>query len=445
MGVANILQLNAEKIRPGEIPMLYELAQANLLYKKIKKNSEKNLITDTVHGSTGDFRIPLEVVPGGMYGSADLDGGAIAPGNSTVFQQMFQQYFSTQLAFKLTTKEINATATGELSAANVWKLNMKRALPQLMRYQDVSLHNITGTQGMIGLATAVSAIGTAAGAYTYTMDYEFGANLFQLGMPVEIFDNTLVTQKTTGLTIGQLPTVTAINKQARTVTVTVQSGHTLGTNTAATDYLGFPGVTATPTWMTGIYGIMTTLTSGNLLGLSRSTYPELIVPSVNAAGSLAPIHGILLKSLMRQRTGDYPKNLQGIITDANAAQIVGLGIAISEHQHPGKTDQAIDPVPAYNESITFSQVDHMIDIHASNKRMDWLDLDTWGRVYAKDGEPDFYKEPGSGKMVFTVRDSSANATFAVQYALTASENFYCTKPAGNSFIYGLVPDAVFRP
>lgn len=442
-GVANVLQANMEKIRPGEIPMLYELAKNNLLYKKFKK-AESNLITDTPHGSTGDFRIPLEVQPGGQYGAMNLDGGAFAPGTSTVLQQMFQTYFSTQLAYQMTIKEIRSTGTSELSVWNAYKKNMKQGLPNLMRYQDISLHNITGNQGLIAQATAVSSAGTAAGNYTYTFDYEFGANLLQQGMPVEIFDSTLVTQKTTGLSIGQLPFVASINKQARTAVITVQAGHVLGTATAATDYLALPGVTSTPTWMNGIYYFMTTLTSGNLLGLSRTTYPELIVPSVNASGTLAPIHGILLKSLMRQRIGDYPTNLQGIITDANAAQIVQLGLAISEHQHPGKTDEPIDPVPAYNESITFSQVNHMIDIHASNKRMDWFDLSTWGRVFAKDGEPDFYKEDGSGRMIFTVRDSTAQPTAAVQWYLTCSENFFCVKPAQNGFIYGLVPDSVFR-
>lgn len=444
MGVANILQANMEKIRPGEIPMLYEMAYSSTLYNKFGK-AEKNLITDTPHGSTGDFRIPLEVQPGGQYGAVDLNGGAFAPGNSAVLQQMYQTYFSTQLAFQLTIKEIRATGSSELSVFNAWKKNMKQALPSLKRYQDISLHNITGNQGMIAHATAVSATGTAAGNYTYTFDYEFGANLLQIGMPVEIFDDPLTTQKTTGLTIGQLPFVAAINKQARTAVITVQSGHTLGTATAATDYIGLPGVGATPTWMTGIYAINTTATSGNLLGLSRSTYPELVTPNVNSSGTLSPLHGVLLKSLMRQRIGEYPTKLQGIITDANAYQIVQLGLAISEHQHPSKTDQAIDPVPEYTDSITFSQVDHMIDIHSSNKRMDWFDMSTWGRVYAKDGEPDFYKEDGSGRMVFTVRDSSAQPTAAVQYFLTCSENFYCTKPANNGFIYGLVPDAAFRP
>src|SRR5688572_28389498 len=118
MAVANVLQANMEKIRPGEIPALYEAVSSKTLYKKIAKAGEKNMITDTVHGSSGDFRIPLEVQPGGQYGAMNLDGGAFAPGSSAVLQQMFHTYFTTQLAFKLTTKEIRSTGSKELSVFN---------------------------------------------------------------------------------------------------------------------------------------------------------------------------------------------------------------------------------------------------------------------------------------------------------------------------------------
>ena len=443
-GVTDILNANAEKIRPGDIPDLYEAAQSGTLYQKLKKGGESVQITKTLNGT--DFRIPLKVRPAGQYGALSLDGGSFAPGSAAILKQMYQTYFTTQFAIKMTVETIRATQNSGLSVWNAWKNTMKDALPDFMRYNDVSLHNITGSQGAVALATAVSSTGTAAANYTYTFDYEFAANLLQEGMPVEIFDSTLTTWKTStasGTGYGNLPYVSSINKGAKTAVVTVQSGHTLDNATAANDYLCFPGVTGTPTWMNGLYYFNSTASSGNLLGLSRSTYPELISPSVNASGTLSPLHGILLKSLMRQRTGQYPKKLQGVITDAIAAQIVSMGIAISMHQR-GDADKAIDPTPAYDDDINYAQVKHMIDVHASKKRIDWLNLDRWGRVYLPGGEPDFYKEPGSGRMVMTARDSSANPTTAVQFFLTASENFYNVKPADSGFIYGLVPDASFQ-
>lgn len=445
VGVANVLQANMEKVRPGTIPALYELVEDNTLYRRIKKRSEKEMVTDTVNGATGDFRIPLKVRPGGQYGAMNLDGGAFAPGSSAKLQQMFQQYFTTQLAYQLTIKQIRSTGNSNLSVFNAWKDAMREAPKNLMRYQDVSLHNITGNQGLVALGTAVSATGTAAGDYVYTFDYEFGANLLQEGMPVEIFDNTLATHKTTGLTMGTLPFVSGINHSARTATVTVQSGATLGTATAATDYLALPGVGATPAWMNGVYYFHSTATTGNLLGLSRATYPQLITPSVDAGGTLAPIHFYLLKARIRQRTGEVPaaSKYLGVITDANAATVAQMGIDITQYNR-SKRDTIIDPVPAYDDEIVVAGVTHIIDVHASNKRIDWFNLSNWGRVFAKDGEPDFYREDGSGKMVFTVRDGNGNPTAAVQFFMTASENFYNTMPGEDGFIYNVVPDQVFR-
>jgi len=428
--VSDILTVNMEVVRP-DLPALYEAIYKDTAYSLLTKGGEKHNISKTPNGN--DFRIPLKIQPPGVYAALNLDGGAFAQGSSFVTKQMYQTYFPTQMAIKMTEEQILTTDKSSLSVFNIWKESMREGLPNFQRYNDISFHNITGNQGLIALAT-----NWVLGTLTYTFDYEFGANLLQVGMPVEIYSNDLLTQRTAGLAPGSLPYISTINKQAKTATL-ANIGSVTGM--ANTDYLGLPGAGSTPTWLNGLYYFQSTATSGNLLGLSRSTVQELIVPNVNAAGSLVPLHGTLLKSLMRQRIGTYPKKLRGLITDAQAAQIVNLGIAISEHQR-GAADTAIDPVPAYDDNIKFSQVNHMIDIHASKKRIEWLDLDFWGRVYLV--EPTFYKSRGDGRMVFEVRDSTGAVTTAWQFFLYAAENFYNVKPANSGFIYNLTVDPNFQ-
>ncbi len=430
--VADVLQVNMEKVRP-DLPQLYESVYKDTAYSMLQKGAEKYRISKTPNGT--DFRIPLIIQPPGVYAKLDLDGGAFAAGSGFVTKQMYQTYFTTQLAIQMSLESIKSTDQSSLSVVNVWKENMRQALPNYMRYNDVSFHNITGNQGLIAHATNYTLSSATAG--TYTFDYEFGANLLQVGQRVAIFPNALSTPYTTGIAPGSLPLVETINKQANTAYISA-----IPTSTAQnTDYIALAGVADTPAWMNGLYYFQDASTSATTLGLARSTYQELIPPSFNAAGALTPLAGTLLKARIRQRTGEYPKKLKGLMADAQAAQVVSLGISISEWQR-GKSDQAIDPVPGYGEHITFSQVDHLIDIHASKKRIEWLNTDYWGRVYMI--EPDFYKEPGTGRMVFDVRNSSGAVLTAIQYFLYCSENFYNVRPAASGFIYGLTVDSNFQ-
>lgn len=428
MAYTDVYNANMEVVNPT-IPALFELVHKDTAYSLLTKASSKHKITRTPNAA--DFRIGVKVSPAGVYGKVDLDGGALATGTGPVVKQMVQTYFPTQFAVKLTTEEIESTADKSLSVMNVLKDTMKEALPGFQHKGDVSLHNMTsGSQGLIALGTNYAAATATTG--TFTFDTEHAANLLQVGMRFELFDVTLAAHKTTGLAVGSLPYITSIDKTNGTAAC---AGMPIDGNApASTDYLALPGCGATPAWMNGLYYFHNSATSGNLLGLARGTYQELISNSVNAAGSLVPLHGTLLKARIRQRTGSLPSNLKGLIHDAQASQIVALTIAISQFNRK-KADEVIDPVPSYGEYIPFCGVEHLIDIRQSKKRIDWINPEFWLRVYGK--EPGFYQDPQNGNMLHPCYDSSGNKVTAMQFWLYAKENFAMNKPAADGFIYGL--------
>jgi hypothetical protein len=416
------------EILSKNFPELYEKAESGTAYDEIKKAAEDVLISKTESGK--DFRLNFEYQPPGTFGTFNEEGGSLGVGDGTKSTQMYQSYFNMKLAIGITLGAISNTKSAQQSIKNQWKNNLQKAIPNFKRYCATGFHQMgAGNQGLVALGSAVTA--PSSGSVTFTFDSENGANLLIEGQRVEIFSNDLGTHRTTGLTDSTLPYVASLNKEANQGVI---SG--LGSITpSADDYLAFPGVGATPAWATGMRYFNRTATSGTMLGVNVATYPALLPNKYNAGGALTPMMGYLLKTRIRQRAGTMPGNLLGVIHDAQVAQILSTQIAISEFSR-GSSDKSIDLLPAVDDKyIQWCGVKHLKDIHASKKRVDWLDKSTWYRVYKQ--ELDYYKNPVSGQWVFEGRNSSGEVTANFHYFLWLSENFANSNPMKGGFIYGL--------
>src|ERR1051326_8429979 len=259
---SDIYQINMEVVRK-QLPALYELnSTAESL---LSKNAEKFRISVTPNGN--DFRVPLKVAPPASFGTFSMNGGSLGPGNGFTAAQFYQTYFPMSLAVDLNPSAMVATSGGSnLSVVNAWKENMKDAMPSFQRLSDAGFHNIGGNTGLIGTSTALS---TA----TYTLETSFGANLIQIGMPLEILTGDGATWRTSGVSPDNLPTVSALDKINRTITLTNTGGLTL----TAGDKFYFRGSIAagsppTTTWLNGLYYFHTTSTSGSTPRPTQTTY-----------------------------------------------------------------------------------------------------------------------------------------------------------------------------
>lgn len=421
----DIIKANMEKVSE-DLPELFDKAPTGgTTYEMLKKVAKDNPIVETESGK--DFRLPFKKQKAGVYGTFSRDGGSLGSGSGAVIDQFYQTFFDTKLAISIDLGAIQNTK-GSQSVIDAWKMNMKDAIPNMKTYSASGFHNLSsGNQGLVALCTAATAPSGAAS--TLTFDTEYSGNLLQVGQKVEIFSNDLVTHRTTGLTEANLPYISSISREAGTAVVSGLGAITPGN----TDYLAFPGVTATPTWMHGKHYFHRTSTSGSVLGVSATTVPEILPNKVNASGSLVPMHGELLRTRIRQRRGDLSK-VKGSIHDAQVAQIKATQISIMELSAE-KANGMIDILPESGQFVKWAGVTHLVDLQQSKKRIDWFDTSVWYRVFNK--ELDFYKNPGNGQMIFEGRNSSGEVTASWHYFLWLSENFACGDPGRDGFIYNL--------
>ena len=417
--VTNILRANMENVS-RVLPELYE-KENNTMYGKISKASKDFKIAKTVNSS--DFRQPIRVKPAGTFGTFTPGGGSMGVGGGSDIQQFVQTYFPLKMAFGLNL-DVNWNSDGNpQSLVNEFAKTMKDAIPSFQNYADKSFHNITGNQGLI-------ALGTAFDTATFTFDTEFGANLLQVGMDVEIFANDLLTHRTSAVTPDDLPRVASINYDAGTAVL-----ENLGSITpSATDYLAFPGVGGTPAWLNGLEYFMSNATSGTLLGLNRATYPQINPSTFSVAGTIVPQAGYVLKQRIRQKRGSVPK-LEGYAHMSQAAAVANLTVAVTHFDRAKGDKKILDIMPDIEQGFEYCGVSHSIDMHASKKTIYWMDKAKWQRVYAK--ELGFLEEPMSGRKVFMKRATSGQLSHAIEFFLTLAENFAMEDPGTSGKLYNL--------
>lgn len=410
--IADVYKKNMETLRP-HIPALLEAETDGLAVEKIKQ-AEEHRIERTPNSA--DFRAPIKVQKPANFGTFDRAGGALVAGAGFKIQQLVQTCFPLKLGV-----DVNLEVRWGSKANKDFKENMSDAISQFKWMQDVSWHNTSGTQGLLGQATAYD-------TGVFTMDPEFGSNLFQEGMPVEVFASGLGTHRSSSETPSDLPTVSAVDKSGKTVTLT-----NLGTITPqATDVLAFQGCGSTPAWMLGLYGVNTTTTSGNYLGLSRTTYPTINSNFLDGSSGLTPDMGFIVRSRIRQRRGKV-KKLIGFAHDNVLLTIYNQGIAISNWNR-GASDKMIDQLPKDSDSVPWCGMTIHRDIHSSKQRIDLVNLDSWFRVYEK--KPGYYEDAG-GNRFFHGRNSAGTLTANDQFFVVCSQNYGCDDPGAAGFIHSI--------
>lgn len=419
------LAARMETVRPL-VPYMYEADATNTLYGQFTDQIPEHKIVKTPNST--DFRIPVQVEPVGQFGALNLAGGAVASGTPGSLQQMYQTYFATQYSASINMEEILNSADQAKSVVNAFDRAMKDLPGNLVQRCDASLHSLgAGNTGLI-------ALGSSYLAGVFTLDTEYGANLLVPGQRVEIFANNLGTHRTTGLSMDNLPYLSVVNKKTGKCTVT-----NLGAITPSNDdYLAFPGVGASPSWINGIRYFHSTATSGTRLGLDIATYPELQSNWVAASGAyLSPVHGYQLRVGIKQR-GRLADKYIGSIHPCQAAQLGIQGTAIASFlRGPNTSNDMYDLVLKMGKFVDFGEVQNFVDVHQSRKRVDWFALENWFRVYLNGVKADFITFPGTGQTTFVKYDTSGNRTMAIEFGLWNSENFGCADPGADGFISDL--------
>jgi len=437
--LSDLLDANIQTVRKGTLPNIYQL-NSDYAVQRVCKNSEQYRITKTNGGE--DFRAPIKLAPAGNFGAVNLDGGALGLGTGFNVNQFEQTFFQTKMGFQMTYASVQGTATSDQSVVNAWQQTMQDGLPNMARYEDASWHNLGGDDGQVAVATAFTGNGTGG---TYTLDTDIGARMMIPNQPFEIINGATWKTGQTGVSPDYLPFVNpgAASYDGRQITFTAPVTLTGGNIPAAGDVLYFGGATpaGTPTWLQGLRYVNTTATSGNYLGLSRTTFPTINSSAVTTGGTLTPAMVLALVQLIRIRAGNSTNpSLIGLIGPQQIAQTNAQVQAMSNYYRTEITQAQIDPLPKVelDGGIMYGGVTHYYDALQLASQIDYCNPKDWGRVFYNDKvAADFYRNPGNNEMFFPMYNANGGPMATVLFYLISTLNYYNCNPMNSGLITGL--------
>lgn len=397
-----------EKIRKA-LPKLYETEDT--FFSLIEKKNVEEV-------SKRDMRIPMELRPGGYFGHYDPDGGDLGLGDGPTYDKAVINVVHLRYACEYTRLSEWSTDTSRKAVVQTVRKLTASAMVELRRALDCLYR--TGGNGVLATISAVA----NTGPYDLTCnDNNFGVKLLRYGQKVDVYDTTLATKRTT-----TARTITALNLTAKTVTI---SGAAI-TGITAGDKLVVEGLTAPPVSLYGIPYHNNDSSAGTWLGYTRSTTPEVISNSVDAAGSgLAPTQPRIALNKIGDRLGkENMKKLRAFMHPAQKQAYEELGQQISIINKTAK-EEGLDLYFGDAMQMAGASVDD--DFKWDKTRIDFMDPSNWGRPNLK--EIDFYDV--DGKRMFEKRSTDGGVATSVLFYLVVSTNAFVDNPAEMSYVKNL--------
>lgn len=381
--------------------------------------------------SKRDCRLPVEVIPGSDYGVGDLNGGAIGRGSGPVEVVQTISYFVTKEVLEVTFEAQIATKTREQAIVEALDRGLNNALKEAKEQDNIAFHASPdgAAQGLIGFATLQSG-GTV---YTFADNAAFGVgvNLLRINHPVHVWDVTLATHKTSVANGGPIR-VLSVNNNTKQITL---ASAVVGA--ANTDVFGFNGLTAVPAHKFGLFYYHNDASTGNLLALSRATYPVLAAKSVDAAGALLlPEHIGLLDDKIELESGTLPGQHEGFLNPCQRGRIKTLQMSI-ENLPIGATTEIVDMVPRSKDSFTWGGHTWHSDIRMPRTRMDLVMRGNWGRVSPNEGKIDYLRD-ADGNKAFKVHSTTDGSMLTLdQFVIVKLDNWFCKWAGREGYLKGL--------
>jgi hypothetical protein len=421
---ANVVALEKELIIYEKgIPELLEV-DTPLLSMMDKEESDP--------ASNRASRIPLLTAIQGGFSQTSMDGGDLGATSGPVWNvaTLSPIYFTGGYSYTALAKY--ATTGTNRAVKSVTGEVMRLSIEQFRAAQDMLMN--TAGNGVLGTITSV-----ATNALTLTTD-GFKEELFYVGMPVQVYDTTLATNR--GAT-----TVSSIDHINHVVNVAAAPG-----GTTATDKLVINGLTGTLTIQSSLFGVgyhQSDATSGLWLNLNRATLPQVVTPSVNAnSSSLTTAFIRQALNAIRIRLGDNffrseDTKLVPYMHPAQADAYEALAINISQIFKDPSGNQSVDLLFGgnTNESLTMGGLKARTSIHQDRTRIDFLCLNCWGRIVATD--TGFYK--AGDNIIWPVYASGGASLLATEmFYLKSGLQVYTRNPQAGSYIKTLaVPSGIY--
>lgn len=416
---AQTVALQLEKVR-DKLPVLYERDAAFV-------SSIKKAEVETV--SSRYMRIPLQLIPGGVPGGFNPDGGDLGRGSGTTWD--VAQVTPNWQAFRVELTKLVEWATNQPVKAieNAFRYQLKEAMKQFDAYQDMLMQS--NGNGVLGTVSSVS--GAVA-----TMSVPYGASLVSDNMVVNILKSDLTAQRVGPGAYGfaeafQITQHDAITNKSITFSAALPG------SVVATDVIVEPNVT--PGNTTSYYGVpyhLSNATTGTWLNLNRATYPyQLQSGRVNGDNSaITPGMVRLAQNTIELALGSdavADAKLEAWTNVQQKAQWENAGILISQIIKEGAGSRANDLDLNFNGNYTMGSVPLKTSIHWNQTRVDFISKAHWGRAVMKD--VDFYDV--DGVTLFPLYGASGGIAAGQIFYLVVGQQFYTDNPRSQAFIDSL--------
>lgn len=385
--------------------------QAKTLYSRFQK-----IMVSEQSGRNN--RMPMLLRPGGMPQRVDLDNGTLGLGSGPKFDYtaMSPVDFTYNIAWSLKSKF--TTDSTKKAVVDTVQITIAEALKEA----QVNIDKYLQSSGTGLLATA-----TGYGTGTYTCANAWGVQLLRYGIPVTVWvDSTQAALQNAGYDV-----IDAIDYQAKTFHIaTGLAGGTSG------NVIG-PGnlPASSPVWIYGIPYNHNNSTSGSFLGWTRSDYPEVRTPTVNAN------NGALTPDLLNTGLAYLDAALGEDVTDTGDwfwytnpklhYNLIQYMTMISEISLSGDNKQ-IDAGYSRKTQRKFAGFPIVTSINADPTRVDFFDAKNWIRAVYKDIG---WLRLGGSTVVPVPNSTSYNAT-EISF-LTCSHQFAIRNPRRGMYISNL--------
>lgn len=413
-----VVATEIEKIRKA-LPVLYE--KEDTFFAAVKTKNVEEV-------SNRDMRIPIEMHPGGYFGQYNPDGGDLGRGNGPDFDKAVINTVSFRYASEYTKKAEWSTDTARKAIVQTVKKLTADSMVEMRRAIDCLYH--TAGDGVLATITAVS----GTGPYNLTCnDGRFGVKLLRYGQKVNVFSSDLATNRTA----GGARTITALDLEDATITI---SGGVIA-SIAADDVLVVEGATTTPpVSLLGIPYHANDSETGEWLGFDRSTTPEVVSSSVDAAGSALalPMPRLAINKVGNRLGKEKVKGLKAFMHPCQAQNYEALGQLVSIIQKQA-SDEKLNLY--FGDMMQMAGAPVSTDFKWDMERIDFMNQDNWGRC---DLHPiDFYSV--GNQRLFAARSSDGGVAASVIFYIVMSTNAYVDNPAELVYIKNLAVPAGYTP
>jgi len=379
--------------------------------------------TDVDPTSNRAARIMLLDSIKGNFQQANMDNADLGSnsGPNWIVATLTPVYFT--INYGISALAAYATDSQSKAVENPVQRMFSLAMEQFSSVLDMVMN--TAGNGVVATITSVS-----TNDFTCTTD-GFKAELVYVGMPVQVFNSALTTDR--GST-----TVTNIDRDAFVISVAAAPG-----GSVATDKIIIEGLSAPVTIQSSLFGLpyhQNDATSGLWMNVDRATQKNTRTPSVNAASSTLTTAFIRkARNKIREYVGDDATKDAKLIAYCHPAQadVYEAGaINISTIIKQPSGNQGVDRLFDNEMGMTMGGIPLKQSIHADRTRIDFLCLKYWGRVVGTD--MGYYRPPGSNAFIFPTYNSTADGLksssfFILKYGL----QLYNRHPLAGSFIKAL--------